>query len=143
MVNQTVNKKLGIVALLVFSLTLLDIFIVETFYRPTQAWNTIWQYHIVYWTLIAASPIIAAYLTKSLIPLTTYILFFFGVEDTLFYALQGYLPETYWGVSIAGIWQPAASTVLVLNIVGLGVTTLYVGFLVYVRNLRERMHCTI
>lgn len=107
---------------LVFLLTMFDIIIVEVFFRPSSAWNQIWKYHIIYWTLIAALPLIASYKTCSLIPLLTYILFFFGVEDTLFYGLQGYLPKTYWGVSIAGFWQPSLSLVLALNAAGLMLT---------------------
>lgn len=113
------KMAIGALLLIVFGLTVLDIAVVETVYRPTSDWGNIWKYHLVYWTLIVTLPLVAAYFTKSLIPLVTYILFFFGIEDTLFYGLQGYLPETYWGVNIAAISQPDLFTVLVLNVVGL------------------------
>lgn len=116
------KKPLSALVGLVLLLTILDIIVVETFYRPTGAWSQIWKYHLIYWTLIVTLPLIAAYKTQSLIPLLTYILFFFGVEDTLFYGLQGYLPKTYWGVSVAGFWQPNLNLVLALNAVGLMLT---------------------
>lgn len=113
------KKPLSALVVLVLLLAILDIVVVETFYRPTAAWSQIWKYHTIYWMLIVALPLIASYKTQSLIPLLTYILFFFGVEDTLFYGLQGYLPKTYWGVNVAGIWQPSLNLVLALNTVGL------------------------
>ena len=128
------KKELVVLFAIVLGLTLLDIFVVETFYRPTADWGNIWKYHYLYWMLIVALPLIGAYFTKSLIPLLTYILFFFGVEDTLFYGLQGYLPEIYWGVSVAGVWQPTLNTVLALNVAGMAIC---VALWFIYRTLRE------
>lgn len=120
------RKGLIVLAATVFGLTLLDIAVVETFYRPAADWANIWRYHMIYWALITVLPLLGSYFTKSLLPLLTYVLFFFGVEDTLFYGLQGYLPETYWGVTIAGIFnEPALQTVLWLNIIGLVLSVVF------------------
>ena len=115
------NRGLTVLVCLVLGLTVLDIAVVETVYRPTGNWSNIYVYHMVYWVLIAVLPLVGAYKTQSLAPLLTYVLFFFGVEDTLFYGLQGYLPSIYWGVNVATLWQPTVSTVLVLNVVGVSV----------------------
>ena len=90
------NKK-GLIAFICLSaaLTLLDILVVETIYRPTNDWGNIYKYHYIYWALIVALPIIVSYKLVNLMPMATWIFFIFGLEDTLFYGLQGYLPEIY------------------------------------------------
>jgi len=101
-------------------MTLLDLAVVEGYYRPTEAWNSIWIYQYVYdafWVLI---PLALAIYHKSWIPLTLPVAFFFGLEDTSFYLLTLRLPSVYVGVTIAGVyWQPSLTTVLILNAIGL------------------------
>ena len=108
----------GLTALTCLVLTLLDIFVVEIFFRPEQIWGEIWKCHYVYWSLIITTPVLLAWVMKSLVPFAVWLFFGFGIEDTLFYALQGYLPDIYWGVSIMGSWEPAVSEVLILNVIG-------------------------
>jgi len=117
------RKDLIALAAIMLGLTVLGIVVVETVYRPVSDWVNIWKYHYIYWALIATLPLIGAYYTKSLTPLLAYVLFFFGIEDTLFYGFQGYLPEVYWGVSVAGVWQPTLNVVLALNVAGLVICT--------------------
>jgi hypothetical protein len=49
----------------------------------------------------------------------------FGLEDTLFYTLQGRLPSQYPGVAIFGIWEPFLTQVLTINIMGLALILAY------------------
>ena len=53
------------------------------------------------------------------IPLATWLFFVFGLEDTMFYALQGYLPPQYWGVSVLGFWEPSLNLISFFNLLGL------------------------
>ena len=119
---------LGLTALTCLLLTLLDIFVVEIFFRPDQIWEEIWKYHYFYWSLIIATPVLLAWVTKSLVPFATWLFFGFGIEDTIFYALQGYLPDVYWGVSIMGNWEPTVNEVLTLNVIG--VALIFIWFYV-------------
>ena len=119
---------------LCFALTILDIIIVETFYRPicitSEDWQIIWKWHMLYGALIAMVPLFVAIKLRSLIPLGTWLFFIFGLEDTLFYVLQGYLPLQYPGISILGIWEPLLVQVLPINLVGFSlilVFTLNIG----------------
>ena len=119
---------------LCFALTILDIIIVETFYRPvcltSEDWQIIWKWHMIYGALIVMVPLFVAIKLRSLIPIGTWLFFIFGLEDTLFYALQGYLPLQYLGVSILGIWEPLLVQVLPINLVGFSliiVFTLNIG----------------
>ena len=115
-------KVLLALIILCLSLTLLDIAMVETFYRPvcqtSEDWQIIWKWHAVYASLIVTLPLLTAIKQKSFIPLGTWLFFIFGLEDTLFYALQGYLPQQYPGIQILGIWEPLMSQVLPINLLG-------------------------
>lgn len=104
---------------LCISLTLLDILVVETFYRPTQAWDRIITWHIIYRTIFIITPMIAVHIFRNLAPLATWFFFIFGIEDTLFYALQGYLPTQFLGVYVLWFWEPALNMVLQANLLGL------------------------
>lgn len=104
----------------------MDIFVVETFYRPAEAWNEIWKYHEYYFKLIVVLPLLAVCVVDSFLPMGAYLYFLFGLEDTTFYGLQGYLPEVYWGVYVTGIWEPALQTVLALNVIGSILLVIYV-----------------
>jgi hypothetical protein len=103
--------------------------VVENFYRPfchtSEDWQTIWKWHLIYSTLIVTVPFLVAAKLKSLIPLGTWIFFVFGLEDTLFYTLQGRLPSQYPGVAILGIWEPFLTQVLPINIIGLALILAY------------------
>lgn len=107
------------VAIFCLAVTILDIAVVETIYRPNELWDKIGDYHRTLLILVIVTPLYAAALSNSLVPLTSWLFFLFGLEDTLFYALQGYLPEIYYGVSVMGFWEPTLGTVLILNVLGL------------------------
>lgn len=132
------NNKRGLIAFICISmfLVVLDIIVVETVYRPTSDWGNIYKYHYIYWTLIIVLPIVASYKLRSLMPLATYIFFIFGLEDTLFYALQGYLPEIYCGVNVCGIWEAALNQVLIINVIGI---SLIVGYTILVSRVNKRL----
>ena len=123
------GKIIGIIAFLAISisLVLLDIFIVEIFYRPTEDWGNIWKYHCIYLGLIAILPIMASIKLRSLMPMATWIFFITGIEDTLFYWLQGYLPEIYWGVYVLGVWEAPLEFVLKANILGIVCILVYLA----------------
>ena len=116
-------KVLLALIILCLSLTLLDIAVVENFYRPicqtSEDWQIIWKWHAIYISLIVILPLLTAIKQKSFIPLGAWLFFLFGLEDTLFYALQGFLPQQYWGIQILGIWEPLLSQVLPINLFGL------------------------
>jgi hypothetical protein len=124
------RKCLGLI-ILCLTLTILDIIIVEIFYRPvchtSEDWQIIWKWHFIYTLLIVTLPSLAAIKFRSLIPLGAWLFFIFGLEDTLFYSLQGYLPAQYYGVSIFGVWEPMLNFVLQINFLGL-VTLLAFAF---------------
>ena len=104
-------------------LTILDILVVETFYRPvcntSEEWKIIWKWHAIYISLIVTLPLLATIKLRNFTPLGTWLFFSFGLEDTLFYALQGYLPTQYPGISILGVWEPTLNLVLQINLIGL------------------------
>jgi hypothetical protein len=125
------NSWFVLTAICVF-LTILDIGVVESYYRPIQAWDSIWVWHMIYRAIFIVTPVIASYFMKSLIPLATWFFFLFGLEDTLFYAFQGYLPQCYYGVSVLWFWEPSVTLVLQLNLVGLAAIMLF-GFATYVQ----------
>lgn len=99
-------------------LTLLDIIVVEGYYRPTDAWGSIWVWHNIYAILYVGIPIIISLKLRSFIPISIIIAFAFGIEDTTFYALQSTLPAHYIGVEILGVWDPSVATALILNLMG-------------------------
>jgi phosphoglycerol transferase MdoB-like AlkP superfamily enzyme len=108
--------------------------VVESYYRPTDAWSSIWLWHIIYFILYVGIVIFMALRLRSLIPLSIIIAFVFGIEDTIFYALQSTLPARYVGVEILGVWQPSSATALTFNLLGLILICL---FLVTVSNFEH------
>lgn len=107
------------------SLTLLDILVVETIYRPAQAWNRIIIWHILYKIIFITVSLAASHFFRNLAPLTTLFFFLFGLEDTLFYALQGYIPTQYPGVHVLWFWEPTLDLVLQVNLIGLATILLF------------------
>ncbi|MFA5364561.1 MAG: hypothetical protein WC325_05195 [Candidatus Bathyarchaeia archaeon] len=120
-------------------MTILDIAVVESYYRPIQAWNSIWVWHLLYRTVFIVTPVIASYFMKSLIPLATWFFFLFGLEDTLFYAMQGYLPPLYYGVNVLWFWEPSVTMVLQMNLVGLAAILVF-GFVTYKKQASIQYH---
>jgi len=100
-------------------LTLLDIIVVESYYRPADAWTSIWLWHSLYFVLYVGIPVLMSMRLRSLIPVSVIIAFAFGIEDTVFYALQSTLPPRYIGVEILGVWEPSLATALTFNLLGL------------------------
>jgi hypothetical protein len=112
-------KTCLILIILCLGLTILDIVVVEGHYRPLEAWDRIWVWHLIYRTVFLLTPLFVAYCLNSFVPLATWFFFLFGLEDTLFYLLQGFLPVQYLGVHVLGIWEPSMVQVLQLNFLGL------------------------
>ena len=125
------NKRISasasctLTALFFLLLTLLDIIVVESYYRPTGAWSSIWLWHSIYFILYVGIPILMSLRLRSLIPLSIIIAFTFGIEDTMFYALQSTLPARYIGAEILGVWQPSLATALTFNLLGLVLICLF------------------
>jgi hypothetical protein len=119
--NETIGRSssIAVTILLFLSLVLLDIVVVESFFRPSSLWGTIWVWNIAYLTVILVATIAVAGWTRSHLPLYALVLFAFGLEDTAFYSLQLKAPAYYVGVSILGIWEPQRNLVLTLNLLGL------------------------
>jgi hypothetical protein len=74
---------------------------------------------MIYRTIFIITPLAASYFSRSLVPLATLFFFLFGLEDTLFYAMQGYLPLWYPGISVLWFWEPSLNLVLQMNFLGL------------------------
>lgn len=121
-------KSWFVVILLCFLLTLLDIIVVEGHYRPLQDWDRIWVWHRIHLTVFVITPLLMVYFLRSFVPLATWFFFHFGLEDTLFYALQGYLPPHYYGISILGFWEPSLNLVFQINLLGLIAILLFAVF---------------
>ena len=113
-----------------FIMTLVDIVIVETLFRPTQAWQDIWIWHYFYVPLQFIIPLLVAWYFKSMIPTSALLFWHFGIEDTLFYAAQGYLPEKYWGVEMLGLYEPSLIQGLIINSFGI-ILILSYAFIVF------------
>lgn len=118
------KRLIFFVPLFLLAMTILDIVVVETLFRPTQSWDTIWMWQVFYIPCQFLVPIAVAWRSKSLIPMSAMLLFPFGIEDTMFYALQGYLPIKYWGVPILGVWEPSLIQGLMINALGISLITL-------------------
>jgi hypothetical protein len=119
----------------VFIATLLDMIVVESYYRSTDAWDSIWLWHSIYLVLYLGIPILMSLKLRSFIPLSIIIAFAFGIEDTTFYALQSRLPAQYIGVEILSVWEPSLATALAFNLLGLILICL---FLVTVSTFEHR-----
>jgi len=137
------NKKIsvpgacGLTLLAFLLLTLLDIIVVEGYYRSTGAWASVWVWHSIYTVLYLGIPIIVSLKLRSFIPISIIIAFTFGLEDTTFYALQFTLPTHYIGVEILGVWEPSLATALIFNLIGFIVIFLY---LVIVLTFEKHRH---
>lgn len=115
-----------VLVLLCFIIIFLDILFVEGYFRPLNQWASLWVWWIVLGGILVVLPLLVAYWIKSLIPLASWLFWFFGLEDTFFYGLQGYLPPVYHGVFVTGFWEPALYSVLQLNSIGIIVIVLFV-----------------
>ena len=109
-----------LVALAYFlTLTLVDIVVVEGYYRPAGAWNTIWVWHTIFDIFAFVMPCLIALRFRTRLPLLVPVLCAFGVEDTAFYWLQLRWPTTYTGVFILWLWAPPIQLVLPINLIGI------------------------
>lgn len=109
-------------------LTVCDIVAVELHYRPLGAWKRIWVWHCIFLWSAFLIPLVISYFLKSVVPLGTWLFFGFGLEDTVFYGLQGYLPDRFIGVSVLGVFEPSLLQVLVFNLIGILSIVSYVSF---------------
>jgi len=121
-------RTVGLTLVYLFVLTGLDILVVEGYYRQTGTWDTILMWHLPFWWIGCISlPIILAFVVRSIIPLwITVAVLLFGVEDTLFYAVQFHLPDKYVGVGILGIWEPSLFIGVMLTSIGLSLLPYFV-----------------
>lgn len=115
-----------VLVILCLFLTLLDILLVEVYYRPLNEWSKIWIWWAILGTIVVIAPVVLTYSIRNLIPLAMWLFFVFGLEDTVFYGLQGYLPNTYFGVYIFGFWEPTLRLVLQVNALGLIAVSVFV-----------------
>ena len=113
------SSKYAVTVLAFLLLTVLDIIVVEGYYRPNQAWGGVWIWHEVYFILYVGTSIAMSLKLRSFIPLAIIVAFVFGIEDTVFYMLQFTLPARYVGVEILGVWEPSLTTGLAFNLLGL------------------------
>ena|GEM_PF-3322883 len=120
--------------ILILTLTLLDVSVVEAYYRPRQAWGEIWVWHLIFYTAFMLLPAALTITFRSLAYLLAYPYFFFGIEDTMFYLLgHRFIPDLYLGVKILGVSEPTKRFVLQANVAGLMLMILigYFGFRIY------------
>jgi len=113
------SSKYPVTVLAFLLLTVLDIIVVEGYYRPNQAWSRVWTWHAVYFVLYVGTSVAMSLKLRSFVPLAIIVAFVFGIEDTVFYMLQFTLPARYLGVEILGVWQPSLTTGLAFNLLGL------------------------
>jgi hypothetical protein len=114
-------RRASVASLLLFLLlTLIDITVVESYYRPSRAWDTIWLWQQIYAILWTSLPLLLCVRLRRILPASVIVAFVFGVEDTMFYFLQLRSPSpVYLGVAILGIWEPTLETGLAVNMLGL------------------------
>jgi hypothetical protein len=104
-----------------FIVTLTDLIIVEGVFRPLQAWNLIWRWHLVFFLMFLTFTALLglAYRKLILFSALTGIYLFLGIEDTLYYLLRDLsLPAKYLGITLLGVYEPSTLQVLAMNIVG-------------------------
>ena len=118
---QTKTIQISVASLLLFlALTVVDIMVVESYYRPNGAWNQVWVWHQIYFILWTSLPILLCIRLRRIIPASVIVAFLFGIEDTMFYLLQLRSPSpVYFGVAILGIWEPTLQAGLTANLLGL------------------------
>lgn len=120
------SGKITLILLLLLSFlafTIVDVIVVETYYRPREDWDSISKWHKAFLLLVVGSLILFAVHIRNfpLVFATIFlaVLFAFGFEDTMFYMVgQGRLPETYRGVSLMNIPEPTREQVLKMNVAG-------------------------
>jgi hypothetical protein len=114
-------RRVSAASLLLFlALTLIDIMVVECYYRPRGAWDTVWLWHQIYFILWISLPLLLCGRLRRIVPASVIVAFLFGIEDTMFYLLQLHFPSpVYTGVAILGIWEPTLQTGLAVNLLGL------------------------
>jgi len=117
----SVMRRVSVASLLLFlALTVVDIIVVESYYRPSGAWDTVWLWHQIYFILWASLPLLLCVRLRRILPASVILAFLFGIEDTMFYLLQLRSPSpVYLGVAIVGIWEPTLQTGLAVNLLGL------------------------
>lgn len=114
-------RKVSVASVLLFlALTLVDIVVVECYYRPRGAWDTVSSWHQIYSILWISLPLLLCVRLRRILPASVIVAFLFGIEDTMFYLLQLRSPSpVYPGVAILGIWEPTLQTGLAVNLLGL------------------------
>ena len=113
-------SRVSVASLLLFlGLTGLDIIVIESYYRPSGAWDTVWLWHQIYFILWTSLPILLSVRMRRILPVSVIVAFIFGIEDTMFYILQLHLPSpVYLGVAVLGVWEPTLRVGLGLNMLG-------------------------
>ena len=84
----SVIRRVSVASLLLFlALTVVDIIIIESYYRPSGEWDTIWLWHQVYSILWVSLPLLLCVRLRRILPVSVIVAFLFGIEDTMFYLL--------------------------------------------------------
>ena len=108
---------------------------------PRNLWSSTLfaDYHwFLFFGLQVTLPVLLATVLRNAAPMVISVLTLFGVEDTLYYLLQGYLPSHYSGVAILGIYEPSLLLVLGINVVGLLFSVMFVRRVCYAAPWRHR-----
>jgi len=114
----------AIIVLLVI-LTVLDVYVIKYLWllnRTTSFGSDLpWFWWVPFWIMQLTFPLSASLLLSNKIPLTSYILFATGIEDTLFHIIAWQrVPETYYGIYFLGVfYSPAREIVLIANSIGI------------------------
>lgn len=132
--SKFVKPVLATVLILLF-VTLLDIYVIVYLWLPSPTTSfgsgLPWFWWIPLGFIEFLLPLTVSWLLNNRLPLLNYLLFTFGVEDTLFHVLVWKrIPEIYHGIYYLGVFfAPPKHIVLAGNLfaVGLAVTLAY-GF---------------
>ena len=100
---------------ILLGITIADILIVEMVFRPTGIWGYIRYYHVAVFQVLVPAIVIAGFLMTRDWHFSLYllILLLLGVEDTLYYLLQGKVPPE----KLPWIWgAPTRIELIIRNI---------------------------
>jgi hypothetical protein len=91
----------------------------------------IFKWHMILYPIEFFAPIFLAYIQKRIVPLSCWIYFIAGLEDTVFYLLQfGRLPTKYFGIRLFGVFlEPPLNIVLTINFLGIVLILTYFAIL--------------
>ena len=110
--------------------TMMDIAVLNLcFWTGMVSWEKIPYYHNVWRSLWIVAPLILIMKYQSLVPVVADICFLYGVEDTVFYLVQGIIPAKFTGAFLCSFWEPTWNQVIFLNINGLIISAVFLYIL--------------